>query len=120
VVTVPSRVLLQPAASEYALYRQQYQTLVGDLKAKGVLARVVPIEKRGVAAGAAESQYYDLIIQVGEIAGAIVTYGTLVEIVRRRLKAHEVQLHMAPRRAKVYLASGDEHEFVLDEDESLQ
>lgn len=106
---MPERVLLQPSPQEYSLHRQQYDALIEDLEAEGVLVRVLPTEH--VLPTSATGQFYDLIVQVGEVASTIVG-ATLIEIVRRRLRDGQ------PRLGKVYLANGEEHEFSLDaEDE---
>jgi hypothetical protein len=112
---VPQRVLLQPTPLEYGLYRQQYNALVEDLKAEGVLVRVLPAkEERGI--GTALGEVYDLVIQVGAVAGSIVSTAKLIASVRRRLRRHGNG--GMGRRGKIYQANGDVHEFVYrDEDE---
>ncbi len=112
---MPERVLIQPAPLEYGLYREQYDALIKDLEAEGVLVRVVPV---GDAYDLPTSDFaaadtYDLVIQVGEVAGAIVGIPELIEIVRRRLRRLESQ-GAKPRRAKIYLANGEEDEFIVD------
>jgi hypothetical protein len=59
------------------------------------------------------AENYDLVIQVGSSAEEIVATARLVEIVGRRLRA-DTQRGITPRRAKVFLANGDEQEFILD------
>ena len=109
---MPRQVLVQPAPLEFGLYREQYETLAEDLEGEGVLVRVVPGgEERGlsqeVSAGASER--YDLQIQVGSSAGAIVGTAKLVEIVRRSLRGRDGR--GVERFAKIYHANGEELEF---------
>ena len=109
---MPRQVLVQPAPLEFGLYREQYETLAEDLEGEGVLVRVVPAgEERGLSRGVSASadERYDLQIQVGSSAGAIVGTAKLVEIVRRRLRGREGRV--AERVAKIYLANGEEFEF---------
>jgi hypothetical protein len=111
--TVPQQVLLQPAPLEYGLYRAQYDTLVKDLEGEGVLVRVSPAgEQRGIPPSlpANAADFYDLVIQVGEVAGTVVSTAKLVELVRLRLRGREGR-GVEQRRANIYLANGDEHEF---------
>ena len=111
---MPNRVLLQPAPLEYGLYRVQYKALIEDLETEGVLVRLLePVQERGLPTVA---QACDLVIQVGEVAGATVGIAKLVEIVRRRLRGQRSQ-RVEPRRARLYLDSGGLHEFSLDEEE---
>ena len=56
------------------------------------------------------------MIHVGEIAGAILGTAKLIEIVRRRLRARG-RPGGKRRRAKLHLANGEEHVFMLDADE---
>jgi len=116
-IIVPQRVLLQPAPLEYGLYRQQYDALVEDLEAEGVLVRVLPArEERGLGT-AIGAEVYDLVIHVGAFAGSIVSTAKLIEIVRRRLRGRQKR-GIEQRRGKIYHANGDAHEFVYrDEDE---
>ena len=117
---VPQRILLQPAPREYGTYRVQYDALVKDLEEEGVLVRVSPtIEERGIPTGipANGAEFYDLLIQVGAFAGTIVSTAKLIETVRRTLRGRK-ERGVDLRRAKIYLANGEEHEFSLgDEDE---
>jgi hypothetical protein len=109
---VPRQVLVLPAPLEFGLYREQYETLAEDLEGEGVLVRVVPAgEERGLsrADSTNAAEHYDLQIQVGSSAGAIVGTAKLVEIVRRRLRDREGR--GAERVAKIYLANGEELEF---------
>ena len=56
-------------------------------------------------------EFYDLLVHVGELAGTIIGSAKLIEIMRRGLRDGQ-------RRGKVYLANGEEYEFILDaEDE---
>ena len=120
---MPLRILLRPNPSEYRLFREQYEALAEDLEGEGVLVRLLPAaEVHAHAAlpvsiweGGAED--YDLLIQLGSSAGEIVGTTRLVEFVRRRLRVHEAPGGMALRRANIYLATGEEHEFRLDADE---
>ena len=111
---VPQQILLQPAPLEYGLHREQYDALVTDLEAEGVLVRVLPaVEERGVPENIAE--VYDLVIQVGEVAGTVLSATKVIESVRRRLRGHAGRAE--PRRGKIYLANGEEREFAYrDED----
>jgi hypothetical protein len=119
---VPLRILLRPVPLEYSRFREQYEALAGDLEGEGVLVRVLPAAE--VHAHVAlptriresNAEDYDLVIQVGSSAGEIVGTARLVEFVQRRLRGHEGQ-GMAQRRANIYLASGEKHEFSLDADE---
>ncbi len=112
---MPERVLIQPAPLEYGLYREQYDALIKDLEAEGVLVRVVPVGDAYdlPTSDFAAAETYDLVIQVGQVAGAIVGTPELIEIVRRRLRRLESQ-GAKPRRAKIYLANGEEDEFIVD------
>ena len=110
---MPQQVLLLPAALEYSLYREKYDALAEDLEGEGVLVRVVPaVEEGGLSTGISTSaaEHYDLQIQVGSYAGAIVSTAKLVELVRHRLRGREGRA-IAQRSAKIYLATGEEHEF---------
>jgi hypothetical protein len=112
---VPQQILIQPAAREYGLHREQYEALAADLEGEGVIVRVLPaVEGRALRAGGTENtaDFYDLAIQVGSYAGQIVGITKLVEIVRGRLRDREGQDGKA-RRAKIYLANGEEHAFVF-------
>jgi hypothetical protein len=113
---VPQRVLLQPTPLEYGVYRQQYNALVDDLEAEGVLVRLLPAkEERGIGTTIG-AEVYDLVIQVGAVAGSIVSTAKLIEIVRHRLRGHGNG--GMERHGKIYQADGDVHEFVYrDEDE---
>jgi hypothetical protein len=114
---LPERVLLQPSPAEYGLHRRQYDALVEDLEAEGVLVRVLPAVEEHVFPTSTVGEFYDLVVHVGQVAGAIVGRPKLIEIVRRRLRGRESR-RVEPRRGKVYLANGEEHEFILDaEDE---
>jgi hypothetical protein len=113
---VPERVLLQPAPLEYGLHREQYDTLVEALEAQGVLVRVLARTERRSdlpGSGAPPAVLYDLVIHVGEIAGVILGTAKLMEMVRRGLRGREGRRGEL-RRAKLYLANGEEHEFALD------
>lgn len=109
---MPQRILLQPAPREYGTYRVQYDALVKDLEEEGVLVRVSPTgEERGPSGSPANgAESYDLLIQVGEVAGTIVGTATLVETVRRTLRGRG-ERGVERRRAKIYFASGEEREF---------
>jgi hypothetical protein len=108
---VPQRILLQPASREYGLHREQYEAVAADLEGEGVLVRLLPVTGIPKAADNA-AELYDLAIQVGAFAGTIVSNAKLVEIVRGRLRGSEEQ-DGVQRRAKVYLANGEQHEFVF-------
>jgi hypothetical protein len=113
---MPERVLLQPSPAEYGLHRRQYDALVEDLEAEGVLVRVVPAVEEHVFPTSTVGEFYELVVHVGEVAGTIVGSAKLIEIVRDRLRGRETRVE--PRRGKIYLATGEEHEFILDaEDE---
>jgi hypothetical protein len=105
---VPQQILLQPASREYGLHREQYEAVAADLEGEGVLVRLLPV--KNATENAAE--LYDLAIQVGAFAGTIVSNAKLVEIVRSRLRARE-ERDAEQRRAKIYLANGEQHEFVF-------
>lgn len=114
---MPLRILLRPSPLEYGRFREQYEALAEDLEGEGVLVRVLPADVHAHALptsvsenGAANS---DLVIQVGSSAGEIVGATRLVEIVRRSLRRHEGR-GTTQRRAKIYLANGEEQEFILD------
>jgi hypothetical protein len=117
---VPLRILLRPGQLEYRRFLGEYEALAGDLEGEGVLVRVLPAAE--VQAHAAlptdtwenEAEDYDLVIQVGSTAGEIVGTARLVELVQRRLRGPEGQ-GMDQRRANIYLASGEKHEFGLDD-----
>lgn len=113
---MPERVLLQPAPLAYGLHHEQYDALVEELEAKGVLVRVLaPLEARG-APFPSVGKFYDLVVHVGEVAGAIVGTANLIGIVRRRLGGPKHHPD-GRRRAKLYLYNGEEHEFALDEED---
>jgi hypothetical protein len=111
-----------PNPSEYRLFREQYEALAEDLKEEGVLVRLLPTAEVHAHAALPTSIWesgeedYDLVIQVGSSAGEIVGTASLVESVQRRLRGVE-EPGMALRRANIYLANGDKHEFRLDADE---
>lgn len=107
---MPERVLLQPSPLEYGLHRAQYDALVDELEGQGVLVR--PVEGRSFPES--DGKFYDLVIHVGEVAGAIVGTAHLIRIIRGRLCGR--QAHAMPRCAKLFLYDGEEHEFSLDED----
>jgi hypothetical protein len=113
---VPQRVLLQPTPLEYGLYRKQYDALVDDLEAEGVLVRVLPTKEERDIETTIGAQVHDLVIQVGAVAGSIVSTAKLIEIVRHRLRGH--RNGGIERHGTIYHANGDVHEFVYrDEDE---
>jgi hypothetical protein len=107
---VPQQILLRPASREYGLHREQYEAVAADLEREGVLVRVLPVT--GIPKNDAENaaELYDLAIQVGAFAGTIVSNAKLVEIVRSRLRNRE------QRRAKIYLANGEQHEFIFGDE----
>ena len=110
---MPQRILLQPAPREYGTHRVQYDALVKDLEEEGVLVRVSPIvEERRIPSGAPANgtESYDLLIQVGAVAGTIVSTRKLVETVQRTMRGRGDR-GVEPRRAKIYFASGEEREF---------
>jgi hypothetical protein len=119
---VPLRILLRPGQLEYRRFHEQYDALAGDLEGEGVLVRLIPAADvhahtalpTGIWENGAED--YDLVIQVGSTAGEIVGTTRLVEFVQRRLRGHDGQ-GIAQRRANIYLASGEKHEFSLDVDD---
>ena len=117
---VPLRILLRPGQLEYRRFHGEYEALAGDLEGEGVLVRLLPAADvqahAALPAGIWENgaEDYDLVIQVGSTAGEIVGTGRLVELVQRRLRGHEGQ-GLARRRANIYLASGERHEFGLDD-----
>lgn len=89
---MPQRVLIQPAPVEYGAFREEYDALVKDMEAGGVLVRVLPaVDRPDVPTGVPASRVdlYDLNIHVGAFAGAIVNTAKLIEIVRRRLRGQE-------------------------------
>jgi hypothetical protein len=112
---MPQQILIQPAAREYGLHREQYQALATDLAGEGVLVRVVPaVEERGLRTGGSQNAgvSYDLTIQVGAVAGEIIGTAKLVEMVRGQLRRHDGR-EDEKRRGKIYLADGEEHAFVF-------
>jgi hypothetical protein len=119
---VALRILLRPDPLEYGRFREQYERLAGDLEREGVLVRVLPAADvhahaalpPGIAQNGAEN--YDLLIQVGASAGEIIGTAKLVEIVRRWLQSDEGR-GSKQRRAKIYLANGEELELRFDADE---
>ena len=118
---MPLRILLRPNPSEHRLFREQYEELAEDLEEEGVLVRLLPIEEVHAHAAFPTSisesgeEDYDLVVQVGSSAGEIVGTARLVEFVQHRLQGLE-EPGMAPRRANIYLANGEKHEFRLDAD----
>ena len=68
--------------------------------------RVLPAVEEHVFPTSTAGELYDLIVHVGEVAGTIVGRAKLIEIMQRGLRNGR-------RRGKVYLANGEEHEFVL-------
>jgi hypothetical protein len=119
---VPLRILLRPAQLEYSRFHEEYEALAGDLEGAGVLVRLLPAADVHAHAALPTSTWekgaedYDLVIQVGSTAGEIVGTARLVEFVQRRLGVHEGQ-GMSRRRANIYLATGEKHEFRLDGDD---
>ena len=119
---MPLRILLRPGQLEYRRFHEQYEALAGDLEGEGVLVRLLPAADVHPHAALPTSIWengaedYDLVIQVGSTAGEIVGTARLVEFVQRRLRGHEGR-GMAQRRANIYLASGEKHEFGLDVDD---
>ena len=119
---MPLRILPRPDPLEYGRFREQYEALAGDLEREGVLVRVLPAADVHAHAALPTSIWekgaedYDLVIQVGSSAGEIVGTARLVEFVQRRLRGYEGS-GMALRRANIYLANGENHEFRLDVDE---
>ena len=119
---VPLRILLRPNPSEHRLFREQYEELAEDLEEEGVLVRLLPAAevhaRTAVPTSVVEStaEEYDLVIQVGSSAEEIVGTARLVELVQGRLRGLEGP-GMTLRRANIYLANGEEHEFGLDADE---
>lgn len=112
---MPQQILLQPARLEYGRYREQYEGLAADLAGEGVLVRLLPaVERLGVPTDTTENiaEPYDLAIQVGAFAGEIVSTPKLIKIVRGRLRGRE-ERDGEERRAKIYLASGEECEFLF-------
>jgi hypothetical protein len=113
---VPQRILLRPDAVEYRLNREQYEALAEDLEGEGVLVRVLPAAEERALSGASSASHggeekYDLLIQVGSTAGEIVGTAKLVEVVRRRLQGHEGRGTPSQRRAKIFVATGEQHDF---------
>ena len=83
---------------------------------EGVLVRLVPaVEERGLRTGGSQNAgvSYDLTIQVGAIAGEIIGPAKLVEMVRGQLR-HDGEDEK--RRGKIYLANGEEHEFIFGDE----
>ena len=119
---MPLRILLRPNPSEYRLFREQYEALAEDLEGEGVLVRLLPAADVHAHAALPTSipesgaENYDLVIQVGSSAGEIVGTPRLVEFVQLRLRGLE-EPGIALRRANIYLASGEKHEFGLDVDD---
>jgi hypothetical protein len=116
---VPLRILLRPNHQEHERFRDEYEALAQDLEGEGVLVRLLPVaDQHSVPAGTspAEEQMYDLEIQVGSSAEEIVGTTRLIELVRRRLRGREKRAATL-RRVKVFLASGEEHEFSFASDE---
>jgi hypothetical protein len=112
---VPQQILFQPAPREYGHHQKQYEALAAELAGEGVLVRVVPaLEALGMRTDPIENaaESYDLAIQVGAFAGEIVSTAKLVDIVRSRLQGREGRQD-EERRAKIYLANGEEHEFIF-------
>jgi hypothetical protein len=112
---VPQQILLQPASREYGLHREQYEAVATDLEGEGVLVRLLPV--KGIPKKGADNtaEFYDLAIQVGAYAGTIVSNAKLVEIVRSRLRSRE-ERDAEQRRAKIYLANGEQHEFIFGDE----
>lgn len=109
---MPERVLLQPALREYGLYQRQYDALVKELETSGALVRLLaPVDARPDGPAADES--YDLVLHLGEIAGAIIGTANLIGIVKRCLRGYGQRR----RWVKLYLFNGEEQEFSLDEDD---
>lgn len=119
---MPLRILLRPNPSEYRLFRERYEQLAEDLEEEGVLVRLLPTPEVHAHAALPTSIWesgeedYDLVIQVGSSAEEIVGTARLVEFVQRRLRGLE-EPGIALRRANIYLANGEKHEFRLDADE---
>ena len=118
---MPLRILLRPGKLEYSRFHEQYEALAEDLEGEGVLVRLLPAADVHAHAAFPTSIWedgaedYDLVIQVGSTAGEIVGTARLVELVQRRLRGLKGQ-RTAQRRANIYLANGEKHEFGLDVD----
>jgi hypothetical protein len=113
---MPKRILLKPAFREYRLHREQYEALATDLEGEGALVRVLPAgEERDLQRSESQDAgvLYDLTIQVGEVAGEIVGTDELVEMVRAQMRKRHEGRDDEERRAKIYLANGQEHEFIF-------
>jgi hypothetical protein len=89
--------------------------VAADLEGEGVLVRVVPVTGTPKDGAENAAELYDLAIQVGEFAGTIVSNAKLVEIVRGRLRGRE-ERGAAQRRARIYLANGEQHEFIFGDE----
>ena len=119
---MPLRILLRPGQLEYKRFHEEYEALAEDLEVEGVLVRLLPAADVHAHAALPTSipesgaENYDLVIQVGSPAGEIVGTPRLVEFVQLRLRGLE-QPGIALRRANIYLANGEKHEFRLDASE---
>ncbi len=104
---------------EYGLHQDQYDALVRDLEAENVVVHIEHArEERSTPSSHLPSaaEFYDLVIHAEKGAVAIVSIATLIEMVRRRLRARRQRRRIEPRRAVIYLPSGEEHVFTLDDD----
>ena len=115
---MPERVLLQPAPLEYALHQGQYDRLVEELESKGVLVRMLaPLETGGVPSLPPAGGNYDLVVHVGEVAGAILGTVELIALLQHRLREDEPP--RTERRVKLYLHNGEEYEFRIEGEASV-
>jgi len=104
---------------EYGLHHDGYDALVRDLEAEDVVVHVEHArEERSTPSSQLPSAavFYDLVIHVEEGAAAIIGIATLIEMVRRRLRARRQRRRIEPRRAVIHLPSGEEHVFSLDDE----
>ena len=114
---MPERVLLQPARLEYGLHQEQYETLLDTLEGQGVLVRLLaPRMTEAIPSFPRGSEFYDLVVHVGEVAGATLGTANLIRLLRRELRDSAQRLP-GPRLAKLYLQTGEVHEFDLDRED---
>jgi hypothetical protein len=111
---MPNRILIQPSAREYGSHRKQYETLAAELERKDVLVRIASPSEDRTAWASEPGEVYDLVIHVGEVAGAILDASELIALVRERL--HD-PTDVGKRRATLYLADGEKRVFGLGDGE---
>jgi hypothetical protein len=97
-------IILAPSLDELGRSRAEYETLVADLTATGMSARIErPAEERDSA-----TEAVDLVIHIGGDIGPLVTAADIVPRVQRRIRESE----RGPRHGRLFLADHTFHDFL--------